>query len=141
MSAFGDTSGFLALLDADEANHASAAETWRALVSGDEPVYTTNYVAVETISLLRHRAGVRAVRRFCEDILAFVEIAWVDEQVHERAIAMVLASSRRGPSLVDCTSFEIMRRLRIPAAIAFDRHFAEWGYGLPKVSTAPEHDA
>jgi predicted nucleic acid-binding protein len=39
-----------------------------------------------------------------------------------------LTSARRRLSLVDCTSFEVMRRLGITSAFAIDRHFVEQGF-------------
>lgn len=42
----------------------------------------------------------------------------------------VLIAARRGLSLVDYTSFEIMRREHLNRAFAFDRHFREHGYDL-----------
>jgi len=56
------------------------------------------------------------------------DLEWVDETIHQVGIASVLAAARRGLSLVDCVSFEIMRRLGIKRAFAFDRHFEEQGF-------------
>jgi len=50
-----------------------------------------------------------------------------------RAIAAAgvqLAARRRGLSLVDCASFEVMRRTGLRAAFAFDPHFEKFGYEL-----------
>ena len=131
MSTFADTSAFLAVLNVDDMNHSRAARLWGALVRRDEPVFTTNYVVVETISLLKHRFGVQAVRQFCDGILPFVAVDWVGAGMHARALAAMIAAGRRGPSLVDCSSFEAMRERRLDSAFAFDRHFEEHGYFLP----------
>lgn len=131
MSAFGDTSGFLAFLDAEDAGHPRAVLAMESLGNANETLFSTNYVLVETISLLHHRFGLGAVRRFCEDVLPVVTIQWVDLEIHNVAVSDVLSGGRRGPSLVDCTSFEVIRRLGIGTAVAFDRHFAERGYDLP----------
>jgi predicted nucleic acid-binding protein len=37
-------------------------------------------------------------------------------------------SARRHLTLVDCASFESMRRLTVRRAFAFDRHFEEQGF-------------
>jgi uncharacterized protein len=42
----------------------------------------------------------------------------------------VLAAARRNLSLVDCVSFELMRRLGIRRVFCFDPHFAEQGFEL-----------
>jgi predicted nucleic acid-binding protein len=41
-----------------------------------------------------------------------------------------LAAGSEGPSLVDCTSFEVMRRRAIATAFAFDRHFEAAGFAV-----------
>lgn len=44
------------------------------------------------------------------------------------AAAALVAAGRRSLSLVDCVSFEVMRRLAISTAFAFDRDFARVGF-------------
>jgi predicted nucleic acid-binding protein len=41
---------------------------------------------------------------------------------------------RRGLSLVDCTSFAIVRRQAITRAFHFDRHFQEQGFEFPRLA-------
>ena len=88
----------------------------------------SNYVLVETLALVQHRLGIPAVRTFQEDIMPVLNVEWVDEAVHHVGTASVLAAARRGLSLVDCVSFEIMRRLGIKTAFAFGHHFEEQGF-------------
>jgi uncharacterized protein len=45
----------------------------------------------------------------------------------KRAIALVRAHEDKAYSLCDALSFVVMERLRINQAIAFDRHFREYG--------------
>jgi predicted nucleic acid-binding protein len=128
LSWFVDTSAILAILDVDQPEAARASEIWRRIVGHDELAYTSNYVVLETISLLHARFGVSAVRRFLDEVHPAITVVWIGDEIHSRALRMVLAGSRRGPSLVDCTSFEIISVLGISRAFAFDRHFAERGY-------------
>ena len=56
----------------------------------------------------------------------------VDEGIHRSAHHALLVSSRRDISLVDCVSFEAIRRLAIDQVFCFDAHFSEQGfYVLP----------
>lgn len=130
MSVFVDTSAILALLEADDKMHESAARAWIDLVNSKDELVISNYVMVETISLLHSRYGVAAVTRFVRDAVPALKVVWVDEGIHNAAVAAVLAAGRRGPSLVDCVSFEITRRMGITRVLAYDRHFAEMGYEL-----------
>ena len=136
MSAFGDTSGFLAFLDPEDNHHEDALGAMEILRERGQPLHTSNYVVLEAVSILHHRSGIAAVRRLHEALTAF-KIEWIDEPIHSAGLSAVLASGRRGPSLVDCTSFELMRRLGISEAFAFDRHFTE--AGITRVR-AGQHD-
>jgi len=44
--------------------------------------------------------------------------------MHRRAVAALLAARRRDVSLVDYTSFELMRQTGIYTVFTFNRHFA-----------------
>jgi predicted nucleic acid-binding protein len=128
MSVFVDTSAFFAVLDADDENHDRARQVWEDLLTQEAVLICSNYVLVETLALVQRRLGLPAVRTFQEDIMPVLNVEWVDETIHQVGIASVLAAARRGLSLVDCVSFEIMRRLGIKTAFAFDHHFEEQGF-------------
>jgi predicted nucleic acid-binding protein len=129
VSVFVDTSAFLAILDADDAHQEQANALWVRLVEEEASIHTTNYVVVETIALLHHRFGVTAVRRFQEDLLPVVSVVWIDEATHVAAVGALVAGGRKGPSLVDCVSFDVISRLGIRSVLAYDRHFRERGFG------------
>lgn len=52
-----------------------------------------------------------------------LEVVWADADWHNRAMLRLLAQNQKDPSLVDCTSFEIMEAREITEAFTFDRHF------------------
>ena len=128
MNIYIDTSGFLAILDADDDNHLKAKETWVKLISSGDNLICNNYVLVETFALVLHRLGFEAVRVLQEDMLPVVRIEWVDEFTHNMGISAMLTASRRKLSLVDCVSFEMMRRLGLKKVFAIDKHFSEQGF-------------
>jgi predicted nucleic acid-binding protein len=132
MKVFIDTSAFYAILDRADAHHETASRLWRSMVEGGARVVTTNYVLVETWALLQHRLGMAAVKVLNDDMMPVVDLAWVDEHIHRVASEVHLLANRRGLSLVDCVSFQAMRRLGIESAPAFDRHFREQGFPLPE---------
>jgi len=125
---FVDTSAFYAVLDHDDANHPSARPEWESLLKGGAVLLTTNYVLLETLALLQHRLGIDAVRTFHEVIYPLLRVEWVDVSLHDASVDGTLSASRRDLSLVDCTSFSVMRRLGVRHAFAFDRHFVEQGF-------------
>ncbi len=129
MTVFVDTSALFAVLDRDDQLHVAARETWADLLSTEEAqLVTSNYVIIESFALVQSRLGMDALRTFNDDVLPVVGIRWVTEEDHRSAAQAVLAADRRDLSLVHCTSFRIMRRLRLRSAFAFDRHFREQGF-------------
>jgi len=135
VSVFVDTSAFYAIMDADDERHAAARDHWERLLGGREALHTTNYVLVETTALLQSRIGLDAVRTFSADVLPVLTIFCLDEGIHRWAHHALLVSARRTLSLVDCTSFEAMRRLGLDTVFCFDPHFAEQGFSvLPAAS-------
>ncbi len=130
MSTFVDTSAFIAVLSRTTDEHAVALQTWESLLTTDEELVTSNYVVVETCALAQRRAGLDAVRTYLEDVLPVAQIQWVDIVLHGDGARSVLSSARRGPNIVDCVSFAVMRKLGIRNAFGFDEHFREQGFCL-----------
>jgi predicted nucleic acid-binding protein len=128
MVVFIDTSAFYALMDLSDSGHISAKKTWEKLLGSPIRLITSNYVILETIALLQHRLGLPAVDVFQKDILPVVYTEWVHEKDHHTALNALLTAGRKKLSLVDCVSFEIMRRLNIRKCFALDRHFREQGF-------------
>jgi predicted nucleic acid-binding protein len=128
VSIFVDTSALYAAVNAQEDNHQRAKEGWDELARRREVPVTSNYVLLETVALLGHRLGMQAVRIFQTEFAPILRVHWVDEALHDRAVAALLTAGERRLSLVDCVSFELMRRIGIDTAFTFDAHFAKQGF-------------
>ena len=127
---FVDTSAVLACLVATDAEHPEARASLSALAARDASLVTSSYVLAETYALVQSRLGpawVREVRATYEPLLA---VTWIDRELHEEGLDRLVAEDRRTLSLVDTTSFAVMRRLGLKRAFAFDPHFAEAGFSL-----------
>ena len=127
MSLFVDTSALIAFLDEDEGNHERAVATFDELLRNVELV-THNYVVLEATALVHSRWGTRASRDLLRGVVRSLNVAWVDVDLHDAAVAAFLAANRRDASLVDWTSFEFMHRRGLATAFAFDRDFGEQGF-------------
>jgi len=125
---FIDTSAFLAALDKGDKFHTEAAKKWSVLARGKSELWTTDYVRLESWSLIQRRMGAEAVKSFQDDWLPLCKIHEVGPDGFERAAAQWRIAQRRNLSLVDLTSFDAMRQLAIRTALAFDQHFQEMGY-------------
>jgi predicted nucleic acid-binding protein len=127
-----DTSGVLAFLNLDDSCHKAARKAWRVVLEQDLTLVMTDYLRLEAWSLIQNRLGLEAVADFKTHILPSCRIEIVGEQGFEILNRQVLLGRRRNLSLVDLSSFDCMERLKITQAIAFDHHFTEHGYCLPK---------
>lgn len=128
MSVYIDTSALFAVLDADDRHHKKAKKTWTMLITEEETIVCSNYILIETFALVQNRLGLEAVRILQEDIIPVLTVEWVDEATHRAGVTGVLSAMRKKLSLVDCISFDVMRRLGIKKAFAFDPHFKEQGF-------------
>jgi predicted nucleic acid-binding protein len=126
MSLFVDTSIWYAAADKSDANNNRA----KAVLSGGEPLVTTDHILVETWTLIRHRLGRRAAERFWEGLrsgAAVVEIV----SAADLDSAWEIGRSYRDQdfSLVGRTSFAVMRRLGIERVASLDDDFAIFRFG------------
>lgn len=127
---FVDTSGLFALLVASDANHSKAKRAFQVLEKRRASLVTSSYVLVESYALLLHRIGFGAVRAFREDFAPLLEVVWVDAELHEGALDLLLERGLRRMSLVDVVSFLVMKSQNIDEALAYDRHFEREGFTL-----------
>jgi predicted nucleic acid-binding protein len=126
-----DTSAILALFVSTDVSHQEAKRLFEHLRSQAAGLVTTSYVLLETYALLGRRLGLAAVRAFREDFSPLLEIVWVDRNLHERGLDLLLARSLRDLSLVDAISFLVIQEERIADVFAFDGHFDQQGFRRP----------
>jgi uncharacterized protein len=125
---FLETSGLFAVFHAEDARHQAAATTWDDLLRSDSPLHTSSYVLLELTALMHRRLGVDAVDALHTYVLPWVHVVWIDEGLHARGLSGLLAARRRDLSLVDCTSFAVMRSLGLRRVFTLDPHFVEQGF-------------
>ncbi len=127
MSIFVDTSAWYAAADRGDTHHARAVERLSEF-SGD--LLTSDHVLVETWFLAANRLGVDIAETLVTAIRsgrARVETATIADleiatQIHD-------AFNDQRFSIVDRTSWSIMQRLGVHAAISFDRDFLIYRFG------------
>lgn len=134
---FVDTSAIYAILVADDPAHADAKAALDELERTDATLLTSSAVLYESAALLQRRAGVDAVRRFRERIEPALEVRWVDRPMYDAAMAALLTAGAKDVSLVDWTSFAMMRASACRKAFAFDDDFTRQGFEvIPAPRTA-----
>jgi predicted nucleic acid-binding protein len=129
---FVDTSAVYAALDANDPRHGDAAAAMRRLLdeldTGQVVAVTHSGVVIEVAALVQRRLGMAAARVALEQLVPLLDVVWVDARLHERAVTAMLAADRRGISLVDWTSFLVMRDRMIDVAFAYDDDFVVQGF-------------
>jgi predicted nucleic acid-binding protein len=128
VSVFVDTSALFALLDAEDTGHSIIRPAWEHGLDGAAGFVTTNYVLLETVTLVQARLGLKAVRVLTSELLPMIHPLWVDEAEHDAGFHALLTAGRRRLSLVDCVSFAVMRARRIDEYLGMDPHFDEQGF-------------
>lgn len=125
MSLFVDTSIWYAAADsADRSN-----SRLKAILRCGEPLITSDLL-VETWTLLHHRLQREAAERSWDGLrsgIAIVEAVGLADL--EAAWEMGLSWRDRDFSIVDRTSFAVMRRLGIDRVATLDQHFAIFRFG------------
>ncbi|MBM4287061.1 MAG: PIN domain-containing protein [Deltaproteobacteria bacterium] len=130
MLIFADTSALFALLVRNDLGHAAAKANFEDLMKQRARLLTSSYVLLETLTLLQRRVSLEAVFDFNHKFMPLLEVVWVDETWHARALQRLQAERSRSLSLTDCLSFEIMEAEEIDTAFSVDRHFSERGFKM-----------
>jgi uncharacterized protein len=129
---FIDTSAIIAFMNKDDEFYKDSYDIFSKLLQERAKIISSNYILLETMVILKNRTGIEAVKIFKNDILPVIKTCWVDEDVHNFCVNTQIAADRKKLSLVDYTSFEIMRRLNIRQAFTFDSHFKDMGFEILK---------
>ncbi|MDE1822359.1 MAG: type II toxin-antitoxin system VapC family toxin [Euryarchaeota archaeon] len=130
---FVDTGAFFALTVPDDVHHAEAERMRREILAGRHGrMLTSDQVLGESYTILRFRRGVGAVRALVEGIRSSrsLEVVHLSEADHQASLDLMLGHPDKEWSFVDCTSFVLMRALKVSSAFTFDRNFREAGFQM-----------
>ncbi len=120
-----DSSAILALLDADDADHARAVAVARRIASEERPSFITNYIEAEAHALLLRKLGRTVAREWLlQGGLPVVRALPAEEQ---GAMEILARHTDKDWSLCDAISFAVLDARQVTTAFAFDRHFRQYG--------------
>lgn len=120
-----DSSAILALLDADDADHARAVSVAHRIASEKRPSFVTNYIEAEAHALLVRKLGRALARQWLlAGGLAVMRVLPTEEQ---RAKDILARYSDKDWTLCDAISFAVLDARRIQRAFTFDHHFRQYG--------------
>jgi predicted nucleic acid-binding protein len=130
-----DSGAWFAHLVAEDTNHEAASRLFQQARNERWSLVTTNAIVYEAHALILNRAreGRSLALGFLESLESGVAtVVRVTRRDEERAMKLLRAQPDKSYSLCDALSFVVMERLRIKDAIAFDRHFRQYGrFNLP----------
>ncbi|MGI8644351.1 MAG: type II toxin-antitoxin system VapC family toxin [Thermomicrobiales bacterium] len=122
LTIFIDSSALVALVDRDDAAHATMVEAYRQLVDEGYRMFTSNYVVTETFDLLMAGVGPAIARQWLR--YSKLAVYHADEQDVRKARQETLrATSGHGLTLTDAVSLTVMKRLNVVDALAADPNF------------------
>jgi predicted nucleic acid-binding protein len=128
MKIFIDTGAFIALTDSDDENHVAAKAFYKDAKGKGTKFITTNYVVCETMNYLQAKISHKVAVVFWENLKksGFFEIISVAPFIENTAFIIFKQYADKDFSFTDCTSFSIMKFLKLNKLFAFDRHFEQY---------------
>jgi predicted nucleic acid-binding protein len=120
----------MALADAADPSHEACREARDESLRAGSVLVTTDYVLDETLTLIRLRLGLAAARRWWEQVDSSARVRWesVDVRRAEKARGWFFGWGDKDFSFTDCTSFVVMRELRLRRVLTTDAHFRQAGF-------------
>lgn len=127
---FVDTAGWAACADGSDPDHARCRAARDHAIESGQTLVTTDFVVDETLTLLRLRLGLAAAEAWWRQIDGTRRLRWerIDGDRFEKARATFFQHRDKAYSFTDCTSFAVMRELRLTHALTTDRHFRQMGF-------------
>jgi predicted nucleic acid-binding protein len=125
---FIDTGAFIALTDVSDENHAIAKAFYKNVVEKGAKFITTNFVICETMNYLNAKISHNVSAIFRENIKKsnIVEIINITPLMEDMAFKIFKQYKDKDFSFTDCTSFYVMKSLKLNKAFAFDKHFEQF---------------
>jgi predicted nucleic acid-binding protein len=127
---FLDTNGWLALLNASDALHATADALWKSLGVQNRSILVTDWIVAETGNGMARTLG---RQNFAASVNLLrssprVQMIFVTEDIFTRALALYANRQDKGWGLVDCASFASMQQYGVRDGFTSDRHFEQAGF-------------
>ncbi len=131
-AAFVDSGAWIALALSRDPLHGEAREQWQLLRGAGARLHTSVPVVIETFTFLDRNANRDVALAWKQSVDKRDLVVILPCELHDldQAWEHVRRVDMHKLSLVDATSFVIMKRARIGLAWTFDHHFAKAGFRL-----------
>ena len=131
-SAFVDTGYILALVNENDQHHAEALALSEQF--DGQPIIVTDAVLLEignALSRMDRNAAVQIIRDLRES--PGVTVVNLTPELFESGFDLYRRHTDKHWGLVDCVSFVVMRQMGLTTALAFDQHFVQAGFVVPRL--------
>jgi predicted nucleic acid-binding protein len=127
---FVDTGGWMACADGADPTHVRCCAARDLALEAGQMLVTTDFIVDETLTLIRFRLGLGAAETWWQQVDRSPRLRWerIDSDRFEKARHLFFQYRDKHFSFTDCTSFVIMREIRLTHAITTDRHFRQMGF-------------
>jgi hypothetical protein len=129
---FVDTAGWMACADAADPVHGPACAARDEALGAGRLLVTTDYVVDETLTLIRMRLGIASAEAWWAQVEGSSRVRHeaIDALRADKARAVMFRHRDKDYSFTDCTSFVVMKELRLKDALTADRHFRQMGFRI-----------
>lgn len=130
MRVLGDTSAIVAYFDGNDLNHNKFRMLVDKIVKYKLKLLITDYIFDECITTILSRVGHYNALKAGEFILGskIIELVWLDESIIMKAWEYFKKHADKEYSFTDCTSFILMKEMKINDYFAFDDDFSKAGF-------------
>ena len=129
---FVDTAGGMACADAADPAHHAASKARDAWLEQGGRLVSTDYIADETLTLIGLRLGRAAAEAWWQQVDGSSFLRWeiISPARADKARSLFFRYHDKDFSFTDCTSFVVMRELKLREVLTTDHHFAQIGFIL-----------
>ncbi len=133
-SVFVNTSGWLALYNPNDSNHAAAKDLWEDLRERPIRLVTTDYVLDQTFTALKVFGSLHAAQAFNELVKnsMLIRLFMADSVIFDRAWNVFIEDEQPHWTFTDCINYAVVQYLGVSEVFTFDP-----GFSAPGMVTIP----
>lgn len=121
-----DSDFLVALSRSVDSNHKKALKLLEKIELEKPEVYISNLVKFESATVISHRDGMDAVRKFVLSVDSFCKNQiFVEEKVEEKIWKHFLAENKKKTSFIDCSNVVLVNEYKFDKILAFDEFYKD----------------
>jgi len=131
-----DSACWIASVNDADIHHAKMASARNDWMKQGGMLVTTDYIVDETLTHMRARFGLPVAEAWWEEIEQSerVRLEWITPDRAAKARDLFFRHHDKDYSFTDCTSFVVMKELKLRQALTTDKHFTQGGFQILPVA-------